>query len=667
MDLKEFRITNFRCIQDSEIINVDPLTVFVGKNESGKTALLKALHKLNPFKEDPYDIDNEWPRGFRKDRDAKSIVCKAKFELSEEEINKINKKYNIKYQGNQIEISKDYLNQFHINFLENTLNDNMSDSEIKEMCSILDSITEPVNQEFKKNIESIKKEIIESIKNGNTEEIIEVYEDYYDRLQSSKTSGNPQPQHNNENKYLTNFENNINQIIEDYENRETETGKLEKYIIDIMPTFIFMSDYRVFQGTADLSEIYNRKMHGKLDDEDKTLITILELSGLDLEGEIEKINEEDKEQRQYDLADASSTLTREISERWKQRKYEVQFRADGNYFFTFVKDEMDPSLIKLEERSKGFQWFFSFDLMFMYESKGTFENCVILLDEPGLHLHPGAQKDLLERLNEYAKGNTLLYTTHLPFMINLQKPERIRVINESKKGTVVNEDLTNTNPEAKLVLQAALGMSGCQSYLVSQKNLVVEGVDDYWIINEISRLMERSDKPSIPIEIFITPAGGASEVVYMTTFMVGQRLNVIALLDNDQAGRDAKEKLIKKWLTKYHDVKARVILLNEVIEKDTDFTIEDIFEEEWYIERVEKAYNEELKLKSIKSVKLKKGKTLIARITTFFNDNDLKYNKGRVAKIIIRDLSKMKSIEDIPEEMKIKFIKLIELIRNNLA
>jgi len=59
-----------------------------------------------------------------------------------------------------------------------------------------------------------------------------------------------------------------------------------------------------------------------------------------------------------------------------------------NIFFTFVKDEKDPALIRLEERSKGFQWFFSFGLNVYVESKGSFKNCVILLDEPGLHLHP---------------------------------------------------------------------------------------------------------------------------------------------------------------------------------------------------------------------------------------------------------------------------------------
>lgn len=124
--------------------------------------------------------------------------------------------------------------------------------------------------------------------------------------------------------------------------------------------------------------------------------------------------------------------------------------------------------------------------MFMYESQGTFKDCVILLDEPGLHLHPDAQKDLLVRMEAYAKDNTLIYTTHLPFMIDLRSPERIRVLSETEKGVIVTDDLTQSQPEGKFVLQAALGMSGSTSYLVAQRNIVVEGVDDYWIITELS-------------------------------------------------------------------------------------------------------------------------------------------------------------------------------------
>lgn len=48
MKLTQFRVTNFRSINDSGWINVSKLTTLVGRNESGKSNLLLALRSLNP-------------------------------------------------------------------------------------------------------------------------------------------------------------------------------------------------------------------------------------------------------------------------------------------------------------------------------------------------------------------------------------------------------------------------------------------------------------------------------------------------------------------------------------------------------------------------------------------------------------------------------------------
>ena len=48
MELTKVRIKNFRSINDSGDITVDKITALVGRNESGKSALLLALASLNP-------------------------------------------------------------------------------------------------------------------------------------------------------------------------------------------------------------------------------------------------------------------------------------------------------------------------------------------------------------------------------------------------------------------------------------------------------------------------------------------------------------------------------------------------------------------------------------------------------------------------------------------
>ena len=46
MKLTHVHITNFRCIDDSNPVEIATNTCLVGKNESGKTAFLKALEGL---------------------------------------------------------------------------------------------------------------------------------------------------------------------------------------------------------------------------------------------------------------------------------------------------------------------------------------------------------------------------------------------------------------------------------------------------------------------------------------------------------------------------------------------------------------------------------------------------------------------------------------------
>lgn len=245
-------------------------------------------------------------------------------------------------------------------------------------------------------------------------------------------------------------------------------------------------------------------------------------------------------------------------------------------------------------RSKSFQWCFSFDLLFMRESNGTFENCGLLLDEPGLHLHPGVQMGLSARLERYAKGNTLIYSTHLPFMLDLRHPERIRVINETANGAVVSEHLTEMQAVGKLTLQAALGMSGSQSHLVA-RNVVVEGADDYMLIAGLSNLLLRSGADGLPEDVLVTAAGGASEAAYIATFMIGQQLDVVVILDSDPAGDTAHDKLVKPWLTRYKGKLTQVLRLGEAVgAKTKELSVEDLFTDDFYLRLVYDVYGTQI-------------------------------------------------------------------------
>ena len=84
-------------------------------------------------------------------------------------------------------------------------------------------------------------------------------------------------------------------------------------------------------------------------------------------------------------------MTDRFSNWWEQRRHRFRYDFQGEYFRIWVSDDLDPSDIELDQRSMGLQYFFSFYLVFLVESEGAHENCILLLDEPGLHLHGTAQ------------------------------------------------------------------------------------------------------------------------------------------------------------------------------------------------------------------------------------------------------------------------------------
>ena len=663
MDLIAFRVQMYKGILDSGWIEVNPLTVLVGKNESGKTSLLRALHKLNPFAPDPYQMAREWPRGHRKSQSGDQEVCQAKFRLSEQdklELARITSRENF---PETIEVSRHYAGEVEVNFGEEVCWNEFDSSIVDVACESVPNVNNDFSDCFKDIAEACLDELRSLAAKGQLTELRELAGRHELLLEDALSLSEPPRQI--ENDFFRQYVLGLEGVVQALEQSQTRSSEAQEYVRKELPTFIYMSDYRAFSGSAQLNEVKTHQDNGSLTEEDKTFLTILELSGLDVDDLVQQGqgNEEDIEQRQFDLDDGAATLSSEISNRLRQRQYKVEYRADGQRFFTFVKDDHDPALIRLEERSKGFQWFFSFDLMLMHESKGTFEGCVILLDEPGLHLHPDAQKDLLLRLDHYAEGNTLLYSTHLPFMIDLNHPDRIRVLKETENGIVVTTDFTESPPEAKLVLQAALGMDASHSFLVAERNLVVEGVDDYWILTELSNLLRQDEEEGLPEDVLITPGGGASVAVHIATFMIGQGLGVVALFDSDDEGRRAQEKLVKTWLERYKKHQTKTLLLGDAVEASGNFAIEDLFPEDFIAKIAMEAYSKQLTPAGVSEITLDGDDIVWKRILRFMKEKGVQINKGPLATRLQKKLSNMKNFNELPCETQCKAIKLFKAIR----
>src|ERR1700760_981979 len=97
MRLTHVTVQNFKSVEDSGEFSIGDVTCLVGKNEAGKTALLQALHHLNPDAgERVFDVQSSYPRRFLSEYEERhpkeqAPVLTTKWELTEAEIAKIQK------------------------------------------------------------------------------------------------------------------------------------------------------------------------------------------------------------------------------------------------------------------------------------------------------------------------------------------------------------------------------------------------------------------------------------------------------------------------------------------------------------------------------------------------------------------------------------------------
>nr|VFK42921.1 MAG: AAA ATPase domain-containing protein [Candidatus Kentron sp. TC] len=658
MKLGKFRVYNFRNIVDSGWIEIDDIITVVGKNESGKTSLLQALWKFNPHKSHPYSLDREWPRARRKERSPKQVVIETEFDFNEEERSELAGIHGSAAAITGVRIKKNYKGTFTYTFLPTQpINGNdpewAKSHDIKWVVSVLqEKIGSPpadASDHFKGQYGPALEQFIEEVReNGGSRYAIEHVDNF-----KSKIARFLDPYYPPDQEAIASLNKQLDAAVS-----ELKVDPPLRQAIDTvhewLPTFIYMDDYRIFMGSTHLDQVQQRFHQKKATDGDYTIRLIMEQAGLDLEEEVEKGNAQDREQRMLDMNDASLTLTREIADRWSQKKYEVRFEADGHHLILFVKDVDSIALVPLEERSKGFQWFFSFDMLFMAETGGQFQNAVILLDEPGLHLHAAAQQDLLARMKAYAEDNQLVYTTHLPFMVDATRLDNIHVCEErSGEGVKVHQDWAAAGQDARFTLQAALGLSWSQSLFVGQYNLVVEGVTDFWFLTTLSELLRQAGGEGLDEELVITPAGGASKVAYVGTILRGQELRVAVLLDSDPEGKSAYEQLVHQWIL----AEDHVFLLGRVLGVEGNRCIEDLLDEAYYLDFVRAAYGKELGGKELSAPRDKRS--VVQRVETTLKSLGIeKFNKGRVAKRIMQDLAG-KSPDAVPSETADNFAKVI--------
>lgn len=436
------------------------------------------------------------------------------------------------------------------------------------------------------------------------------------------------------------------------------TEKISEWASEHIPRFVLIQDYEFSGAQVELDELKNRfdaagsESH-ELSTDDQTILIVLDLAEIDLEDFVEKGDSaEGRTLRQFDKRAASAYLTKQFQKLWKQKKVKFDIDVDGPTLNIFAEDEAIGFPVRLNRRSTGFRWYVSFAWKFTHASKGDFEKCTLLLEEPGIHLHYSGQRDLLRVFEDLSKTNTVLYTTHLSSMVDQANPERVRIIEtDSSHHLRVTHGVVSSQSAPMAVIESALGLTpDLSGMLGNRKVLIVEGGTDALILSKLSGLLTKGGKTGLSDHIYMWPAQTSTKAPMYAAFAIGQRWDAGVLLDTDEAGQHAHAKIKDMNLEAYasetgHEF--RVLMLGEASGvKKTDVAIEDLFPNEWFLGCVNRAYGLALTLEDLPE----DGSTLISKRVEIA----LKQRQGRELKKkdvlteMLKDFDKWTKIEDLP-------------------
>ncbi|WP_218640489.1 AAA family ATPase [Rhodovulum sulfidophilum] len=435
--------------------------------------------------------------------------------------------------------------------------------------------------------------------------------------------------------------------------------KVSEWAGEHVPRFVLIQDYEFSGAQAELNELKSRldAVGGQrhlLSTDDQTILIVLDLAEIELDDFVAKgSSAEGRTLRQFDKRAASAYLTQQFQKLWKQKKVKFDIDVDGPTLNIFAEDEAIGFPVRLNRRSTGFRWYVSFAWKFTHASEGDFENCTLLLEEPGIHLHYSGQRDLLKVFNDLSDTNTVMYTTHLSSMVDQANPERVRIIEtDSGHHLRVTHGVVSSQSAPMAVIESALGLTpDLSGMLGNRKVLIVEGGTDALILSKLSGLLSKSNKVALSDQIYLWPAQTSTKAPMYAAFAIGQRWDSGVLLDTDEAGRQAHEKIKDMNLKAYADETGhefRVLMLGEAAGvKKTDVAVEDLFPDEWFLGCVNRAYGLALRLEDLP----KDGSTLIAKRVEIA----LKQRQGRELKKkdvlteMLKDFDSWSKIDDLPE------------------
>lgn len=603
----------FRSINKVQQVKIDPtVTVLVGMNEAGKTVFLKALQKARDAtgveKFDPIEDypRRELPRYLKFHETKPADVVRLKYALKPEELSAIDEEYHTK-------LPDDF--SFSLNHRYNNTSTISIDVDERPVLDALASSAGLSGDAANtiRNASSIK-EVPEALKalslSENDKTFLAALEQRVAAAASARWSN----------------------VI----GYELWHNTLSKQV----PEFLYFGDYDLLPSKMNLADLAQRVAQASqnpgqkpspLQPEHRGVLALLRMASVSLSD----FNSPTQgyEPLKAKLEGVSISLTDQIMQFWKQNEdleVEIDIKADPtdsppfnngpNLYLRIANRRHRGVTTPFRQRSRGFIWFFSFLVWFddvqhhrALQGGDKDRDLIVLLDEPGLSLHALAQRDFLRYIDDLSTRHQVLYTTHSPFMVHMDRLPQVRLVEDRPElGSVISDTNKASDPRTIFPLQMALGWTMAQSLFISERNLLVEGPADLLYLKTASAMLEHEGN-GLRDDITIVPTGGLDKIATFIALLGGNSLQLAVLHDYSGSPEQRLVEMVKEKM-----IAARLVINAATYRSvppnpnpiPTD--LEDLLPVDTYLALFNAAF--EKKIGSITSADLPPGDRIIDRL-----------------------------------------------------
>ena len=357
--------------------------------------------------------------------------------------------------------------------------------------------------------------------------------------------------------------------------------ELAEEIFKILPDFELFEDFSsLLPNRIDLEDIIkaNRRAEGY-----KAAINFLTITGL----EYSFFQQPSSRILKQKIENLNGELTLNFQDFWRQNvgknhKIKINFELShydhtnpeksGKPFIEFwIKDEQERLYPK--QRSRGVRWFLSFFLELkataMDKSK---HNKVLLIDEPGVSLHARAQEDVLKVFDDIKEQIQIIYTTHSPHLIDVNKLYRILAVQRAVEDDMKSETLVYSARALKSAtadtlspIYSTMGARLSQQEIIkSFNNVIVKDLASFYFLKAVVALT------GFEKECYFLPASGAESIPMMVNILIGWGIDYIILNFGNSEERSVHEQLRKEQYDNKIDLAKKQMLFLEEYQDTED-------------------------------------------------------------------------------------------------